>query len=130
MKNGEVNFFAAAVDGMDGRAQRALQFQRRYVMLCRRHNLGLHPLTGALPVRVPCMDMGYPFPERHPDFWAARDALLAEFADAQTSMWLRHVTFSEDQLRDDTIQGGGTYDGMTPAEVLADRDAYNRACGE
>lgn len=24
---------------------------------------------------------------------------------------------------------GGTYDGMTPAEVLAARDAFNRACG-
>lgn len=25
---------------------------------------------------------------------------------------------------------GGTYDGMTPADVLADRDAYRRLCGE
>ena len=24
---------------------------------------------------------------------------------------------------------GGTYDGMTPADVIADRDAFNRACG-
>lgn len=25
---------------------------------------------------------------------------------------------------------GGTWHGMTPEEVLADRDAFNRACGE
>lgn len=25
---------------------------------------------------------------------------------------------------------GGVYHGMTPAEVLADRDRYNRLCGE
>ena len=25
---------------------------------------------------------------------------------------------------------GGTYDGMTPAEVLAQRDSYNRIVGE
>lgn len=25
---------------------------------------------------------------------------------------------------------GGVYAGMTPAQVLADRDAYNQACGE
>lgn len=30
---------------------------------------------------------------------------------------------------DGTIKGG-VYDGMTPAQVLAQRDAYRRACGE
>lgn len=25
---------------------------------------------------------------------------------------------------------GGVYSGMTPDEVIADREAYNRACGE
>lgn len=25
---------------------------------------------------------------------------------------------------------GGTWAGMTPEQVIADRDAYNRACGE
>lgn len=32
------------------------------------------------------------------------------------------------EVREEII--GGVCDGMTPAEVLADRDAFNRACGE
>ena len=34
------------------------------------------------------------------------------------------------RIGDDGRIIGGVYHGMTPAEVLADREAYRRACGE
>jgi hypothetical protein len=34
------------------------------------------------------------------------------------------------KVADDGKIIGGTYDGMTPGEVLRHRDEYNRLCGE
>lgn len=31
---------------------------------------------------------------------------------------------------DGKIESNGPWNGMTPEQVLAERDAYNRACGE
>ena len=46
--------------------------------------------------------------------------------DAET---IRQLLRGPEIAEDGTIKGG-VYAGMTPEQVLADRDAYNRACGE
>lgn len=85
-----------ATEGADAYA-RMREYQRRYVILCRAHGIGNHPLTGAKPVKRPLLNwtVSMDFPE----FAKQRDALQAEYADVAGKLVdSRDLTFAEADL--------------------------------
>jgi len=61
----------------------AREFQRRHVVLCRKHGLGNHPVTGRPPVTSPRLDWtgGY-LDTHHAEYVAEYSALVLEFRAA------------------------------------------------
>ena len=61
----------------------AREFQRRHVILCRRHGVGNDPLTGRPPVTSPRLDWSGGWLDAHrPEYVAEYSALVREFRAA------------------------------------------------